>query len=291
MYDYKDIRNFYFENEKGQTIDCQKIDGGLFLYNVTGLGYEKDIEYEQLGNTFIPNKEKLRQNQINGELEFYNMTYEEYQKFIDFLNFSLELKLIYVPKTSKRTKYYRDVDICKIDKAEEDDFNILTCPITMNCKSLWYQEKTIIHELNPSEDNVMRWDFKWNSKFADYDSSSLPLMNEGHVQAPIVIELFGRIVNPRFELWVEGVKYQTVPINVTIEEFEKLLYGTKEDDFYIRKQKADGTFEDLFKNEVISIENDNVIRIPKKKSCELKIIADTEVQKAKITMFVYYIAV
>ena len=291
MYDYKDIRNFYFENEKGETIDCQKIDGGLFLYNVTGLGYEKSIEYEQLGNTFIPNKEKLVQNQINGELEFYNMTYEEYQKFIDFLNFSIELKLIYVPKTSKRTKYYRDVDVCKIDKAEEDDFNILTCPITMNCKSLWYQEKTIIHELNPSEDNVMRWDFKWDSRFTDYDSSSLNLKNEGHVQAPVVIELFGRIVNPRFELWVEGVKYQTVPINVTIEEFEKLLYGTKENDFYICKQNTDGTIEDLFKDNVISIENDNVIRIPKKKSCELKIIADTEVQKAKITMFVYYIAV
>ena len=94
MYDYKDIRNFYFENEKGETIDCQKIDGGLFLYTVTGLGYEKSIEYEQLGNTFIPNKEKLVQNQINGELEFYNMTYEEYQRFIDFLNFSIELKLI-----------------------------------------------------------------------------------------------------------------------------------------------------------------------------------------------------
>ena len=161
----------------------------------------------------------------------------------------------------------------------------------MNCKSLWYQEKTIIHELNPSEDNVMRWDYEWDSRFTDYDSSSINLKNEGHVQAPVEIELFGRIVNPRFELWVEGVKYQTVPISVTIEEFEKLLYGTKEDNFYIRKQNTDGTLEDLFKDGVISIENDNVIRIPKKKSCELKIIADTEVQKAKITMFVYYIAV
>ena len=291
MYDYKDIRNFYFENEKGQQIDCQKINGGLFLYNVTGLGYEKDIQYEQLGNTFISNKEKINQNIINGELEFYDMTYDEYQQFIDFINYASELKLIYIPKTSKRTKFYRDIDVCKIDKAEEDDFNILSCPITMNCKSLWYQEKTIIHELNPSEDNVMRWDFEWDSRFTDYGSSSLNLKNEGHVEAPVVIVLFGRIVNPRFELWVEGVKYQTVPMNITIEEFEKLIYGTKEADFYIRKQNTDGTLEDLFKDNVISIENDNVIRIPTNKSCELKIIADTEVQKAKITMFVYYIAV
>ena len=48
MYDYKDIRNFYFENEKGQTIDCQKVNGGLFLFNINGLGYEEEITYQQL---------------------------------------------------------------------------------------------------------------------------------------------------------------------------------------------------------------------------------------------------
>lgn len=291
MYEYKDIRNFYFEDEKGQQIDCQKLNGGLFLYNVSGLGYEKEIEYEQLGNTFIPNKEKLKQNQINGELEFYDMTYDEYQSFINFINNSSHLKLIYIPKTSNRTKYYRDIDFCKIDKAEEDDFNILTCPITINCKSLWYEERTLVYNLDPSEENVLRWDFKWDSKFADYDVSNLVIKNEGHIPAPVLIEINGRVVNPKIELWVEGIKYQTVNMNTTIEEFEKLLYGTKENDFYIRKQKADGTIENLFKLDVIDFANDNVIRIPKKKSCELKIIADTEIQKIKVTMFVYYIAV
>ena len=53
MYKKEDIRNFYFENETGKRIDCQKIDGNLFLFNVTGLGYAEDIEYEQVGNTFV----------------------------------------------------------------------------------------------------------------------------------------------------------------------------------------------------------------------------------------------
>ena len=63
-YRYEDIRNFYFENELGQRVDCQKVNGSLFLFNITGLGFEKDVEYVQIGNSFIKNKEKIKQGVI-----------------------------------------------------------------------------------------------------------------------------------------------------------------------------------------------------------------------------------
>ena len=140
-YKYEDIRNFYFENELGQKIDCQKIDGNLFFYNVNGLGYEEDIEYFQTGNNFIPNKKKIVQNQISGEMEFENMSYDEYCNFVDFILQAKSLKLIYIPKKSIRKEYYRDIDLFKIDKAEEDDYNVLVCPISMKARSLWYEKK------------------------------------------------------------------------------------------------------------------------------------------------------
>lgn len=289
-YEYKDIRNFYFENEKGNRIDCQKINGGLFLYNVTGLGYEENIEYEQLGNIFIQKDKKITQNVINGELEFYDMTYEEYIEFVNFILASSELKLIYIPKTSSRNEYYRDIDVCKIDKSEEDDFNVLKCPITMNCKSLWYKQTTAIYTIEPKE-NEIRWDFAWDSKFTDYDTRSLQYINEGHIEAPVLIEVRGHVINPKFELYVEGQLYQTVTFTVEIKEYEKLLYGTKENDFYINRQKTDGTIESLFSLDVINFENDNVIRLPKNKSCELRITADNEVLNAQVTILTYYKAV
>ena len=83
-YRYEDIRNFYFENEKGQKIDCQKVNGNLFLYSVTGLGFEKEVEYVRVGNTFIKNDEEIKQGVIDGELEFYEMSYDEYKNFVDF---------------------------------------------------------------------------------------------------------------------------------------------------------------------------------------------------------------
>lgn len=144
-YDYKDIRNFYFENETGKRIDCQKIDGGLFLYNVAGLGYEENIEYERVGNTFVQTNKELVQNTITGDLEFYNMTYDEYCNFVDFILLSTNLRLIYVPKKSNRIEYYRDIDVCKIEKTEEDEYNVLTSSIDIKCKSLWYEENKVIY--------------------------------------------------------------------------------------------------------------------------------------------------
>lgn len=287
MFDSKDIRNFYFENEIGQRIDCQKIDGNLFLYNVTGLGFEKETEYVQIGNTFVKNKENIKQNIIEGELEFYNMTYDEYTNFIDFVLSSKSLKLIYVPKTSQRKEFYRDIDIVKIDKNEEDDYNVLISPITIYCKSLWYKQDVAIYTIKAQDDEI-RWDFKWDSRFTDYDSRNLTYINKGHVEAPVLIEMSGHLVNPKIELYIEGELYQTVAFNVEIAEYEKLLYGTKENEFYINRQKTDGTIESLFSLDVIDFENDNVIRLPLNKSCEIRLKADNEVLNAQVTILAYY---
>ena len=289
-YKYDDIRNFYFENEKGKRIDCQKIDGNLFFYNVSGLGYEENIEYERVGNTFIPNKKEIKQNQIAGDLEFYEMTYDEYSNFIDFVLNSENLKIIYVPKKKNRVEYYRDIDIVSIPKSEEDEYNILTSSITINCKSLWYEEKKAIYKIKSQGDEI-KWDFKWDSKFANYDVRKLPIINQGHVEAPILVEMNGYLQNPAISLYVDGELYQKVKINVEINEFEKLLYGTKENEFYINKQNTDGTLTSLFSLDYIDFYNDNVIRIPQNRSCELRLTADNEVLNALVTVLIFYKAV
>lgn len=290
MFNSKDIRNFYFENEVGQRIDCQKVDGNLFLYNVTGLGFEKETEYVQIGSTFVKNKENIKQNIIEGELEFYDMTYDEYVTFINFVILSKSLKLIYVPKTSQKKEYYRDIDIVKIDKNEEDDYNVLISPITIYCKSLWYKKNTTIHTIQPKS-NEIRWDFRWDSKFVDYDVRNLEYINDGHVEAPVQISIDGYVVNPVVSLYIDKELYQRVCFNIEIKEDEKLLYGTKENNFYINKQKTDGTIEDLLNLDVLNFYTDNVIRIPVNKSCELTLTADNEILNAEVIIFTFYYSV
>jgi len=101
----------------------------------------------------------------------------------------------------------------------------------------------------------------------------------------------GHLIKPKIELYIEGQLYQTVAFNIEIQEYEKLLYGTKENDFYIYKQNTDGTLESLFNLDVIKFENDNVIRLPKNKSCEIRLTAQNEVLNAKVTILAYYKAV
>lgn len=159
-----------------------------------------------------------------------------------------------------------------------------------DCLSLWYEENTFIHTIQPQSDEI-RWNFRWDSKFADYDTRIIQYINNGHVESPILVEMDGNIVNPKIQLYVEGELYQEVSFNVEIEQYEKLLYGTKENDFYLNRQKTDGTIESLFSLDVLEFENDNVIRLPKNKSCEIKLTADNEVLNAKVTIFAYYKAI
>lgn len=101
----------------------------------------------------------------------------------------------------------------------------------------------------------------------------------------------GPLVNPKIELYVEGQLYQTVTMTTSITQYEKLLYGTKENDFYINKENNDGTLTSLFNLSVIDFDNDNVIRLPKNKSCELILSSETPVENAQVTILVYYKAI
>ena len=286
-YRYEDIRNFYFENELGQRIDCQKVNGNLFLFNIMGLGFEKDVEYIQIGNSFIKNKEKIKQGIIEGELEFYDMTYDEYSNFIDFVLKSESLKLIYIPKKSNRIEYYRDIDIVKIEKNDEDDFNILTSPISIYCTSLWYKENNIVYIAEEIE-NEIRWDFEWDSKFTDYENRNLIFENKGHVEAPFLLEMNGYVLNPKVQVYVNNEKIYELALNITIEENEKLMYSTKDNDLFLYLIHADNSQENLFN--YLDLNNINFFELPKGVS-EVKVSGDNEIINTKLTIFEEFVAV
>ena len=283
------VREFKLINDKGQEYSLMNIRNYCLLTEPSGLGYSYDTEYEQLGNTFITNLRRMEQGQVTGQVNFLN--YDNYKALVDFIEQSESLKLSYkVPLTDGVKEYFKDIQIQNLSKTEIQPNAVMSETIVFDCLSLWYEENTVIYTIEPQE-NEIRWDFRWDSRFTDYNSRSLSYINKGHVEAPILVEMQGHLINPRIELYVEGQLYQTVPFNVEIQEYEKLLYCTKEDSFYIRKQKTDGTLEDLFKDWVVDPANDNVIRLPKNRSCELRLLADNDVLNAQITILAYYKAV
>lgn len=283
------VRKFELLNEKGQRFSLMDIENYCFLSEPSGLGYSYSTEYEQLNYTFIENIRRIEQEQISGTVNFLN--YDNYKKFVDFIEEAENLKFAYtIPFENGEKEYLKDINIQGLTKTQIQQNGVLSESITFDCLSLWYEETTTVYTIEP-QTNEIRWDFSWDSKFADYDTRNLQYINKGHVEAPILVEISGHVLNPKIELYVEGELYQTVSFNTDIAEYEKLLYCTKENNFYISRQKTDGTIESLFNLDVIDFKNDNVIRLPKNKSCEIRLKADNEILNAKVTILEFYKAV
>lgn len=284
------VRKFELVNEKGQEFSLMDIYEYCLFTEPSDLGYSYNSEFQRLGELYIETLRTLNQSQISGNLEFKN--YDNFRKFVDFIESSDSLKWkCVIPYLSGDKTFYKDVSFQSIGKTDlltEDDK--LIDPVVFNCLSLWYEENTVIYTIEQLI-NEIRWDFRWDSRFTDYDSRNLQYINQGHVEAPIYVEMDGHIVNPQIELYVEGELYQTVEVTTEIVEYEKFLYDTRENQFFIGKQNTDGTKTNLYSLDYIDFYNDNVIRLPKNKSCEIKLTSENDVLNAKLTIYPRYKAV
>lgn len=283
------VRKFILINENGQEFSLMDLYNYCFLSDPSGLGYAYNTTYEQLGDRFLTNLRKFQQGQITGVLNFVN--YDNYRNLVNFIESSEQLKFAYkIPYKTGTKEYLKDIQIQNLSKTQIQPNGILSETVIFDCLSLWYEENTVTYTVQPVE-NEIRWDFSWDSSFSNYDSRSLQYINQGHVEAPIYVEIDGQIVNPKIELHIDGQLYQSVAINTTIDQYEKLIYDTRENQFTIAKENTDGTITSLFSLDYINFSNDNVIRIPKNKSCEIRLTADNEVLNAKLTIYPRYKAV
>lgn len=284
------VREFSLLNEKNQMFSLMDIENYCLLTEPTGLGMSYDTEYEQLQNIFITNLRKLGQGSISGTLNFKG--YDNYRSFIDFVEKAESLKILYkVPYKSGSREYYRDVQIQSITKSEiSNETGLISEEVIFECLSLWYETKNTVYTVEAGT-GEMRWDFDWDSRFVGYDTRNLNFVNEGHVEASIELEIDGDVENPKLELYVENELYQTVTITNHIQQYQTFKYGSRENDFYIKKKLFDGTEESLLSLDYIDFSEDLVIRFPKGKSCTLKMKADNEILSAKLTIYVYYKAI
>ena len=283
------VREFNLINDKGQKFSLMDIENGALMTEPTGLGYSYSDEYEQLGNTFISNIRTIEQGHIEGILNFKN--YDNYKNIVNFIEKSDNLRFEYkVPYEQGEKTYYKDIQLQSLSKTEKQVNGIISENVSFNSLSLWYMENIAIYEMTSGTDE-MRWNFTWNSRFSNYSVRSLTFVNEGHVEAPIEVRIDGNVQNPKIKLYIEGELYQEVPFTITLTQYEKLLYGTKENDFYLLKQNSDGTKTNIFNLSVVEFNNDNVVRLPMDKSCELRLTADNDISSAQVKIYTYFKAI
>lgn len=281
------VRRFLIENEKGQQFRLDNLNEGCFLTSPGNLGYSYSIDFVQLGFEFIENNRKIEQSNPNGIAYF--RSYDKIKEFVDFIESSLKLKWLYIVpfETGERT-YYRDVILKKIEKTEKKG-KWLACPVEFASKSLWYEQNETIFKIETYEDE-MRYNYRWNSRYIDYNIRAIQFNNKGHIEAPFQVEIDGFVQNPSISIFIDDEEFASIKIPITIKEYEKLLYSSKTGEIYIQKQNTDGTLENLWKQEYIDIQKQNIFKLPLGVS-EIRLTADDDIANAKLVIFPQYKAV
>lgn len=281
------VRRFLLENEKGQSFRMDSLNEGCFLTSPSGFGYSYNINFIQLGYDFIENNRKINQQTLKGTAYF--KSYDIVKNFIDYVESAKILKWIYkIPFENEEKTFYRDVIITKLDKTEKRG-KWLACPVEFASKSLWYEQNETIFKIETYDDE-MRYDYRWNSRYIDYNTRAIQFNNKGHIDAPFQVEIDGFVKNPSISIFIDDEEYASIKIPITINEYEKLLYSSKAGEIYIQKQNTDGTRENLWKEPYIDIYNQNIFKLPLGVS-EIRLISDDDVLNAKLTVYPQYKAV
>lgn len=160
-------------------------------------------------------------------------------------------------------------------------------PVTFNAKSLWYEQKNMVISVGEEEGEI-RWDFEWDSRFSDYSIRNLLFENKGHTDAPIRVEIEGYVKNPSIFVYKNGELTGNLELTLELQENEKLIYCTKDTELTIKKENTDGTETNLFNS--LSPNFINFIKLNKGIN-QIKLLAEEDITKAKIMVYVEYKAV
>lgn len=282
------VREFSLLDELGNEYSLMDIENYCLLTEPKGLGYGYNTEYEQIGNTFVTNLRRLEQGRIDGTANF--LKYDNYKALVDFIEKASALRFKYViPYENGTRTYYRNIQLAQLEKSEIQPNGIISESISFDTLSEWYLPSRATFDMSASADEI-RWDFKWDSRFSDKSARQINYINEGQDDARVKIEIGGECVNPVIILEIDSEEYQRINIGTTIEEGEKLIYSSVENEFEISRINTDGTKTSLFSTLYLNPSENLCVRLPKNKNCNLTLttLLGTDVPSATITIYEYY---
>lgn len=254
-------------NENNVRFSLSNFRETTLIPSLNGIGYEHNSEYVRVGNSYRLTSREIKQGQLSGKIQFKK--YSMYLNLIEYIERSENLRLIYKPIN---TEYYRDVNFNGITGVVVKG-NLTECDIVFNCTSLYYTEDNRRFVIERIE-GESRYNLPFPFTFNDYSGLAINYNNQGHVEGELLAEIFGYIINPVIELYVNGRLKSRVMFDITVEEGQKLLYSTKDGDNYVALEDTDGTQSNI--PNCLKLTNNNFFKIPKGQSI-LKITSDSGV--------------
>ncbi len=282
-------RRFYLENEQKLRFNLQDLKNGTLLTSPAGLGLSMSRGYELTGNTARVISEVYPLRSFTGVAIFDgSRAYDGYRAMMNFIAASDVMRLIYAPRfETTSSEFLADVEVECVSKGEIRGGR-MECDVSITLKGAWYKRESlrVVAEKTSEE---LRYDRMYEYIYSDVSTDAIEIYNDGHFEAPVMLEAEGELVNPRLSLFVNGMLQSELVVTAVIETGETLVFCTKDDELTLMKRLADGSAESLIG--CISVENDNFFKLPKGLST-LSLSADNEIaSKSVITVFTAYKAV
>lgn len=192
------IRQFYLENEYG---DIYYFDyrNHTIISQVSGLGFSLDVKYLEYNRFYSKSDYNIPLSEINETLIFLN-GYAGYKAFVDFISMSnKEFKLHY---QNSAFSAYCFVDITSLSKAELVG-NTIQSNIIFKKLSLWLKEKTYEIIANGSSSGKV-YPYSYPYYYSSSYEGKINVTNSGLDKAPLVIEIYGDVIDPEFHIKRNG---------------------------------------------------------------------------------------
>lgn len=169
--------------------------------------------------------------------------HDKLQYFSQFLNKASKLYLIYVPSTTEKKEYRRDIDILSFQQ-DTSVVGLLRYQVTFSCKSLFYTnaENSFLIERASGE---LRYRYTFPARFNDNSVRDVVIDNDGHVEASFLVEFEGYADTPKMQVFVDGKEVYCAVFNLIVDVGERLRFSTQDGNLELVHIKKDGAVENL----------------------------------------------
>ena len=225
------MRKFTLINNDGMSYDLTEKKNSFF-FEVGGLGYERETEFQRIGEHLSLINDHLAQGKVTGQIKFWQPNaYQQYFKFAQFCQ-NKPLKLLYTPPSG--ITYYREGYVTKIDKAES---NSLTASIEFKATTPWYKTLNVVNSGEISGGKV--YDYTYDYQYADGVLGSVIIDSDSYENSPCKITMYGPLTNPSWSHYLNNILLVNGKVNGTVEEGNKLVIDTTTIPYSIRQYDMD----------------------------------------------------
>lgn len=254
------MRTFLLIDKNGTTYDIT-VKQSAFFYGVTGLGYEKETEFQRIKERYALLRKDFIQQKIVGTVRFWQPNAEtDYFNFAQFCQNS-PLKMIYNPQSGSiissgvetayvegttlylpskylsYDNYYRDGYITKIEKSDGVG-DSLTVTIEFTATTPWYKQISQ-YNLGGDSQGSKKYDYKYPYNYGGGVTNTVTVDSDSRQLSPVKVVIIGKATNPSWSHYVNGVLVSSGKVNGIVLPGHRLVidttsipYSIKEFDMY-----------------------------------------------------------